>query len=177
MDTLEGRQPPGIGRPAPDFSLPDLEGKLHKLVDYSRRIAVVNFWSAECPHAERTDQELLRLQAAWGDKVAVLNIASNANEPLELLRQVMLKRGLSYVLLDENHTIADRYAAVTTPHVYVIDAQGLLRYQGAFDDVTFRQRTPTRTYLQEAIEALLAGQEPPAPQTLSYGCTIVRHAL
>ncbi len=177
MDTLEAHQSPVIEQPAPDFSLPDLDGQLHQLSGYARRIVVLNFWSAECPHAERTDRELLRLQAQWGDKVVVLNIASNANEPLELLRQVALVRSLSIVLRDDNHAVADLYAAVTTPHIYVIDAQGLLRYQGAFDDVNFRQRRPTREYCKEAVEALLAGQRPPVEQTPSYGCTIVRHAL
>jgi peroxiredoxin len=171
MDTLENRQP------VPDFSLPDLDGRQHPLADYREKIVVLNFWSAECPHAERTDRELLRMQAQWGGKVVVLNIASNANESLDLLRAVASERGLAPVLVDKRHEVADHYVAVTTPHVYVIDGEGLLRYQGAFDDVTFRQRTPTRSYLQEAVEALLAGRKPPVEQTQSYGCTIVRHAF
>ncbi len=177
MDTLEDRQQPLTGQPAPDFSLPDLDGKLHRLADYQGRILVLNFWSAECPHAGRTDREMQRLQTGWGENVVVLSVASNANEPLELLRATASARGLAPVLVDHNHVLADRYAAVTTPHAYVIDAQGLLRYRGAFDDVTFRQRTPARAYLQEAVQALLAGQEPPIEQTPAFGCTIVRHAL
>jgi peroxiredoxin len=177
MDTLEDRRPPLTGQLAPDFSLPDLDGKLHRLAGYQGSILVLNFWSAECPHAGRTDREMQRLQAGWGENVVVLNVASNANEPLELLRTAASVRGLAPVLVDQNHVVADRYAAVTTPHVYVIDAQGALRYQGAFDDVTFRRRTPTRAYLQEAVQALLAEQEPPIEQTPAYGCSIVRHAL
>jgi hypothetical protein len=58
----------------------------------------------------------------------------------------------------------------------VIDQAGLLRYQGAVDDVTFRQRTPTRYYLREAVEALLAGRQPQPQETPPYGCTVVRYA-
>lgn len=177
MDTLEDHQPPATGKPAPDFSLQDVTGKVHRLASYQGRIVVLNFWSAECPHAERTDREMLRLRAEWENRVAVLNIASNANEPLELLRSAASERGLAPVLVDEHHEVADLYAAVTTPHVYVIDARGLLRYQGAFDDVTFRQRTPRRAYLQEVVEALLAGVKPPLEQAPAYGCTIVRYAF
>jgi peroxiredoxin len=177
MDPLDDRQPPAIGQPAPDFSLPDLDGKAHPLSDYKERIVVLNFWSAECPHAERADREMLRLQAVWGERVVALNIASNANEPTGLLRRTASARGLAHVLVDKKHVLADRYAAVTTPHVYVIDGKGVLRYQGAFDDVTFRRRTPTRAYVQEAVEALLAGQEPPIGQTPAYGCSIVRHTV
>ena len=69
---------------------------------------------------------------------------------------------------------SDLYAAVTTPHPYVLDQDGILRYQGALDDVTFRQRTPTRFYLRQAVEAVLAGHAPEPAQTSPYGCTIVR---
>jgi hypothetical protein len=57
----------------------------------------------------------------------------------------------------------------------VIDAEGRLRYQGAFDDVTFRQRTATRWYAIEALEALLAGQPVAIPETPAYGCSIQRY--
>jgi hypothetical protein len=58
----------------------------------------------------------------------------------------------------------------------VIDATGILRYRGAFDDVTFRQRTPARFYLKEAVEVLLAGKLPDPAETQPYGCTIVRYS-
>jgi hypothetical protein len=56
----------------------------------------------------------------------------------------------------------------------VIDAQGILRYQGAFDDVTFRQRTPTLIYLHMAVEALQSDQQPEPAETPPYGCSVVR---
>ena len=71
--------------------------------------------------------------------------------------------------------LPDLYGSLTTPHIFVIDREGKLRYQGAFDDVTFRQREPTRFYLKDALDALLAGRQPEPAQTTPYGCSIVRH--
>jgi len=135
----------------------------------------VNFWSAECPHTTRVDKEIHQLRCEWGDQVVWVSIASNANESLDLLRRVAAERALPLVLLDRNHQAADLFGAITTPHLFVLDAEGILRYQGAFDDVTFRQRTPTRNYLAEAVAAVLAGKQPDPAQTPPYGCTIVRY--
>lgn len=161
-------------QPAPTFTLPDLQGNPHSLDSYLGRVVVLNFWSAECPHAERADRELTPCLDQWSGEVALVSIASNTNEPLDLLQRVADERGLPLVLHDLTGQVADSYAAVTTPHLYVLDQDGILRYQGAFDDVTFRQRTPTRFYLRQAVEAVLAGQAPEPAQTSPYGCTIVR---
>lgn len=163
-----------LNQPAPDFDLPDLSGQRHALHAYRGRIVVLNFWSAECPWAERADRALLAALPQWGDAVVLLPIASNANEPPEMLARVAEERGLPLVLHDAGQAIADRYHAQTTPHMFVVDAGGILRYQGAFDDVTFRQRTPTRSYLLDAVQALLRGDLPDPAQTPPYGCTIVR---
>lgn len=164
-----------IGILAPEFELEDLEGALYRLNDYRGKIVVVNFWSAECPWVERADRELIEYMADWGEQVQLLTIASNANEDPELLARVCGERGLKFVLYDENQRVADLYGAVSTPHLFVIDRGGILRYQGAFNDVTFRQRTPMRHYLREAVDALLAGTQPELEQTAPYGCTVVRH--
>ena len=162
-------------QPAPQFSLPDWQGKTHSLADYRGRLVLLNFWSAECPWSERGDAEIIPLLERWGPSVVLLSIASNTNESLELISQAAQRRRLPTVLLDRDHAIADQYAAQTTPHYFVVDQGGLLRYQGAFDDITFRQRTATRHFLGEAVEALLAGRLPDPASTPPYGCTIVRY--
>ncbi len=164
------------GQQAPAFSLPDLNGNVHALGDYRGQVVVINFWSAECPWAERADQEILPMLEKWGEQVVLLAIAANANEPVDLLKKVAAERGLPVVLRDEDQRVADLYGAKTTPHLFVVDPQGVLRYQGAPNDVTFRQREPTRPYLQDAMRAVLAGREPDPAETPSYGCTLVRHA-
>jgi hypothetical protein len=92
-----------------------------------------------------------------------------------MISQVARERRLPTVLLDRAQSVADQYFAQTTPHFFVIDQHGILRYQGAFDDLTFRQREPTRHYLVEAVAALLAGRLPDLQTTPAYGCTIVRY--
>jgi len=169
MDTLIPND-----QPAPPFSLPDLDGVHHSLEDLRGRVGIVNFWSAECPWTNRADLELHTYLSDWGSQVTLWPIASNANEDEEFLTRTAAERGLPVVLRDAQHQVADLYGAQTTPHFFVVDSQGVLRYQGAFDDTTFRQRTPTRLYLRQAVNAVLQGRRPDPAQTTPYGCTIVR---
>ncbi len=159
------------GQPAPIFHLEDLNGRRIALEDFLERTVLVNFWSAECPWSERADRTLRE----WQDRIVLLPVAANANEPPEMLRRVAAERGLQVVLHDPGHQVADLYGAETTPHLFLIDPGGVLRYQGAFDDVTFRQRTPTRNYVEEAIKAVLRGGPVPVVETPAYGCTFVRY--
>lgn len=163
-----------INTPAPDFTLPDLDGAIHRLGDTRGRITIVNFWSAECPWSARADAVLLPWLAGWGERVAYLPLACNANEPPELLAEQARERGLSLLITGAGRGVVDAWGAATTPHVFVVDPSGILRYRGAFDDITFRQRTATRHYLREAVEALLAGRLPDPAETPAYGCAIVR---
>lgn len=168
--------PVEINHPAPDFELPDLEGRLHRLSDYRGKIVIVNFWSCECPHSERTDKAIMAMFVQWRDasRVVMLPIAANRNENVEAVKPVADARRLPTVLMDALCIVADLYAAQTTPHVYVIDRAGILRYRGAIDDITFRKRTPSRFFLDEAIESLLEGHLPLLTESPAYGCTIVR---
>jgi hypothetical protein len=109
------------------------------------------------------------------EQVALLPIASNENEPEEQLREAARQRGLPLVLRDPGGRAAALYDARTTPHAFVLDPTGILRYQGAVDDVTFRHRTPSRWYVEEAVEALLEGRLPIVQDAPPYGCAIVRH--
>ena len=162
-------------QPAPDFTLSDLNGRVHTLSDLRGQIVILNFWSAECPWAQRADEALLPLIEDRGDEVVLLPIAANANEAPPLLNEVAAERGLPLVLHDKYQHVADLYGAQATPHIFVLDKNGILRYQGAFNDVTFRQKTPTQQYLQDAVEAVLAGERPDQAQTPPYGCAIVRY--
>ncbi len=162
------------GQPAPDFQLPDLRGQPHTLARYRGWIVLLNFWSAECPWTERVDRLLKPHLEQWEPDAVLLTIAVNPNEPLDLLDSMAGMRDLEPVLRDPDQTVADLYGAQTTPHFFILDRQGSLRYQGAYDDVTFRQRTATRSYVAEAVEALIKGELPSVEQTPAYGCTIIR---
>lgn len=163
-----------INQPIPNVSLPDLNGKAHQLEEYRGKIVIINFWSCECPHSERTDKAILSICAKWQNSVELIAIASNCNESLSDIKKVAETRTIPQVWLDADCEVANLFEAVTTPHVFVIDRDGILRYQGAVDDVKFRQKVPTQFYLDEAVKSLLAGDLPEMQETSAYGCAIVR---
>ena len=174
MATIIDPRPLAPGQLAPGWTLPDLDDNQVSLEDFRDQLLIMNFWSAECPWSLHADQELAVLMKAWGEKVALATVACNANETLDLIRATARARGLPLVLTDPAGMVADLYGAAATPHLFVIDGQGYLRYQGALDDTTFRQRVPTRLYLRLAIEALLEGRLPDSAETPAYGCALVR---
>jgi peroxiredoxin len=163
-----------IGQPAPDFELPGLHGEILRLTDLRGHRLIINFWSAECPYSERADRELRTLLAGWQGKVKLWTIASNVNETRDSLRSAAAARGQPLILVDQKNTVADLYGAVTTPHLFLVDQLGILRYQGAFDDISFRKRAASRHYLRDAVEAILSDRQPEVTLTRPYGCTIVR---
>ncbi len=174
MDALENKKL-DINQPAPLFKLFDLKGEPHALEDYIGKIIILNFWSAECPWAKRADKSIYTMVEKWGKDVVLLSIASNANEEKDLLRSESDLRKIPTLLHDKNQEVAHLYHAITTPHIYVIGMDGLLKYQGALVVVNFRQPEPTINYLSLAVDSLLIGESPDPSEILSYGCTIVYH--
>lgn len=165
--TLAGRYPP-------DFALPDLRGETRRLSDLLGRVAVLMFWSCECPHVERLDRALAHMGMDWREDVIVWRIASSANEVPEQLRLHADALGVAPVLLDTDQAVAVSLGAEVTPHVVVLDRQGIIRYAGAADDVTLRQREPRRSYLAEAVAALLRGTPPDPSEVPAFGCVLTR---
>ena len=162
-----------INHPVPDFELPAIDGRLYRLSDSRGKIVIVNFWSCECPQSERTDKAILSALIQWRD-VVMLTIASNRNESAEAIEAIAKVRQLPAVLLDQNCRVADQLEAQTTPHVFVLDREGILRYRGAVDNLAFRKRLPPRFFLGEAVESLLEGKLPAMVESPAYGCSIVR---
>jgi peroxiredoxin len=165
-----------LGEPVPDFALLDLAGIEHRPSQTAGRLLILNFWSAECPWSARADQEVAELIRSVGNQeLAWWSIASNANESRPLIEQVAAERRLPTVLLDVDLHLADIFGVAITPHFFLIDRMGVLRYHGAPDDVTFRQRTPHRAFLSDAVRSLLEGRLPDPQTTAAYGCALVRH--
>lgn len=164
-----------IGEPVEDFELPGLDSRTYRLANYRGQIVVITFWSAACPWSKLYDAYFQERWQDWQHQgIVLLAIASNADESETDLRQAAAEAGLSFpILLDRGNAIADRFQAVTTPHVFVIDAGGRLAYRGAVDDRQFR-REATVNYLDAALTSLRAGQRPEIQETPPRGCTIVR---
>lgn len=163
-----------VGEEVPDIELPDVLGKIHTLHGLRGQIVVLTFWSAECEWSQRVDKELMTSLEDWGERVVTLWIACNANEPIELIERVAAERKLPTVLVDARQQAANLYGVQITPQFFVVDGTGRLAYQGAWDDITFRNRTAGKMYVRDAVDALLAGRRPQVEQSEPYGCMLVR---
>jgi peroxiredoxin len=160
------------GELAPVFTINDLDGHPHSPVDYRGKVTVLYFWSAECEWCQRVDGPLMKILNARKDPIALLPVCSNREEEPSLLKKESQARNLPFILHDAEQRVARLYAVNTTPHFFVLGLDGRLRYQGAFDDVTFKQKQPSRNYLADAIERLAAGQRPDPQRTDPYGCAL-----
>jgi len=179
------------------LSLVDLNGKQHTLGAYKGKTVVLAFWSSQCPYMKLGSPRIQAVHTDYAKQdVVVLGICSNKGElglqpdwkdvnpedkealPYPALRKHLKKGGYTYpILADHGNVVADLFRARTTPHCYVIDAKGILRYQGAVDDdPRGKKGADARSYLREALDAVIAGQAVTTPNTKPYGCSIKRAA-
>jgi peroxiredoxin len=175
---MEELTPILAGQYAPDFTLTDvLLGETFTLSQLRGRPLIINFWSTECPWSRKFDDYFLERHNQWAEiGIGLLFIDSNENEAVYEMQDLIDELGIiTPVLPDPRNEVADAFGAQTTPHVFLIDSHGLIVYQGAVDDRSFRQPEATINYLDAAVDALQKGQRPDPSDTLAYGCTIVRY--
>lgn len=165
-----------VGEPAPDFTLTDQAGQEHRLSQYRGRIVVLEWINPECPYVKRhyeagTMTKLV--QSFPEDRVVWLAIDSSHFVKPEDSQAWREQHSVPYpILQDPSGTVGRRYAARTTPHMYVIDQEGILRYAGGIDDDPRGTSENPTNYVEPAVNALLKG-EPVATQTSEpYGCTV-----
>jgi len=120
------------------------------------------------------DRGVIAHQDTWKEQVRLLWKPSPSNESPALIKNNASQRNLPVVLLDERQRVADRYGVDTTPYIFIPDSQGIIRYQGAWDDITFRKREATVKYVEQALEALRNCRMPGTTQIQAYGCAMVR---
>jgi len=173
---MAGSKQVALGQIVEDWELVDNRGVSQRLSQYRGTIVVMVFWSAECPVSAEYDAYFSGLLDRYpGGQVVVLGIDSNVHYGQEEISRAVAERRVRFpVLRDADSAIADRFGALTTPHVFILDPAGCLAYEGAVDDRTFRRREATVNYVDQALAALLAGETPEVTQTQPYGCTIVR---
>jgi len=165
-----------VGQPAPSFSLKDEAGASHSLDQYRGKIVVLEWTNPECPfvqrhYAARTMQKTL--EGFAGKKVVWLAVDSTSHNTPERSKSWKSQQGFPYpILQDSSGTAGHAYGAKTTPHMFVIDEKGILRYAGGIDDdPRGRSATPTN-YVEKAVNALAVGQ-PVSPSTSDpYGCSV-----
>lgn len=171
-----------IGQKAPAFrDLQGVDGERYSLETFARhRILILVFTSNGCPTVKANEDRLVGLQERYRD-AGVQFVAINANNPYlsppdtldEMARRAREKRFNFPYLKDPNGAIAERFGAISTPHVFVLDASRRLAYKGRIDDM----RDPARaTYsdLENALRDIFAGSPVREPETQPFGCAIVR---
>ena len=178
-----------LGSPAPPFSLEGTDGQKHGLDDFARaKLLVVVFTCNHCPTAQYYEPRLKQLAVDYAPKgVAVVAIMPNDPNSVRLdelgwtdlgdsFAEMKIRahdRQFNYPYLYDGDTeaVARAYGPVATPHAFVFDATRKLRYVGAIDDSERVERVKQH-YLRDALDALLAGQEPPVTKTKVVGCSI-----
>ena len=169
---------PEIGKPAPDFSLPDVAGKQHTLSAYQGRVVVLEWTNPDCPYVQRhyQDKTMISLAAAYPDtQVVWLAINSTHYNQAKNSAQWAADHALSYpTLLDPDGVVGKLYNARTTPHMFVVAADGKLVFNGAIDDDPRGQKAPSErlNYVHQALQASLAGSIPSPEQNRPYGCSV-----
>lgn len=169
-----------VGEAAPGFTLTDLQGQEHTLADLEGKVVVLEWINPECPFSERHAKEKTMIDLAETDDVVWLAINSTNPESGDYLQpaehqEYNDEHGIAYpVLYDPTGEVGREYGAKTTPHMYVIDADGTLLYDGAIDDdPAGRQKPRERTnYVAGALEDHRAGQPVEPATTKPYGCAV-----
>jgi peroxiredoxin len=162
------------------FELPGVDGKTISLSDLSqgKKATVVMFICNHCPYVLAWLERLISIRQDYADRgVAFAGI--NANDAtkypadgFDKMQQLARERGLPFPYLhDESQAIATAYGAERTPEIFVFDADLRLRYHGAPDD-NYDETLASVPYLRNALDAVLAGTEPPIAETPPVGCTI-----
>jgi peroxiredoxin len=170
-----------IGSYAPDFELPGTDGSVHHLARYLEKYRAVGvvFMCNHCPYVQMYIDRLKGLQQQFADRGFTL-IGINPNDAeqfpedgFEQMKEFVASRGVNFPYLrDVTQDVAQTFGAEKTPHVFVVDQRGVLRYGGAIDDNAQEPQAVGKTFLQDAIEQVLMGQMPQSPETRPVGCSV-----
>jgi len=174
-----------IGEPAPQFTANDSTGRMQTLAQYQGRYVVLEWHNQGCPYTRKhyTSGNMQELQKEWTAKgVAWFTVISSASgqqgyvtagEENEYLEK--MHASPTAALLDPDGQIGRLYGAKTTPEIYVIDPQGKLIYEGAIDNRPTPDPSDIKgadNYLNDVLQAAMAGKPVAQPFTHSYGCSI-----
>ena len=176
-----------IGSPAPDFDLPGVDGKNHKLADYAdAKVLVLIFTCNHCPTSQAYEARIKQMYADYKDK-GVAIVAINPNDPsalrldalgytdltdsLEDMKIRAKDQGFEFPYLDDGDTqkVSRAYGVLATPHVLIFDAERKLRYNGRIDDSDVKEVKSHDA--RNAIDALLAGKPVAVEKTKIFGCS------
>lgn len=176
---------PQVGQPAPDFMAKDVNGNDFKLSDHKGKVVVLEWTNHECPFVIKhydTGNMQKSQQIARDQGVEWITIVSSAPKyqghvSAEEAKTIVSDAGANPTakILDESGEIGKLYNARTTPHMFVVDADGALAYAGAIDDNSSPRHTTVegaKNYVLAALDDLAAGRDVQTAQTAPYGCSV-----
>lgn len=174
-----------IGSPAPAFTLVDTNGKSHSLADFKGKTVVLEWLNHDCPYVVKHygANNMQTLQKNYTSKGVVwLSINSSAegkqgNFPNDKANALTKEKSASptAVLIDANGKVGMSYGAKTTPHMYVINPEGVLVYNGAIDDKPTTDKEDIKTaknYVVAALDEVLASKPVSLATSKPYGCSV-----
>lgn len=174
-----------VGAPAPAFTAVDSSGKEVSLADYKGKTVVLEWLNKGCPYVQKHygSGNMQKLQKAYTAKGVVwLSVVSSAEGkqgyvtgPEADADTKASGAAPSKVLLDPEGTLGSLYGAKTTPHMYVVDKAGVLRYSGAIDSDSSADPgaiASAENYVAGALDAVLAGKKVAKASTKPYGCSV-----
>jgi peroxiredoxin len=167
-----------LGAEPQEFTLPATDGAEHSFPAANAGPTVVVFTCNHCPYALAWQDRISAVASDYGDRASFFavnpnNAETHPGDSFDAMKQRVDSEGgwpLPY-LRDESQEVASAYGAKTTPDVFVFDADGRLRYRGA-PDADHRDPTLNAAYLRDALDAVLAGEEPATPESEPVGCSI-----
>ncbi|HLJ49424.1 MAG TPA: redoxin family protein [Bryobacteraceae bacterium] len=177
-----------LGSPAPDFSLPGIDGKMHKLDEYkSARVLAIVFTCNHCPTAQLYESRIKKIVDDYqGKSFTLVAIEPNDPEAVRLdelgytdvsdsldemkIRAAYRHFNFPYLYDGETQSVARAYGPKATPHVFLFDEQRKLRYEGRVDNSQRESLVKTQD-ARNAIDALLAGKPVPVDHTGVFGCS------
>ena len=180
--TKDGLQ---VGDTAPDFNLKNIDGEFYslkslKMADGSEpKGYIVTFTCNTCPYAVANEDRLVALQNSMSAKGYPV-VAINPNDPelkagdsFEKMQERAQEKGFNFLyLFDEKQEVFPVYGATRTPEIYLLDADLVVKYTGAIDNNTMDPEGVTVKYVEDAVAALEAGNEPEPNFTRAIGCSI-----
>jgi peroxiredoxin len=174
-------EPARIGEAAPDFELKDLDGQPFKLAEQRGKIVVLEWFNPDCPfvvkHHERhkTMQETYERHKAEGVVWVAINSAAPGKQGYGKDRNEKARRDFELVyplLFDESGNVGRAYSAKVTPHMYIIDREGVLVYAGAIDNDRSASKLGSINYVDQALREVIAGTAVSVTESQPYGCTV-----
>jgi len=167
-----------VGDSAPDFRLPDVDGKTYSLADFSRSEGLlVIFMCNHCPYVKAKITDMNGLYEKFGARVALVGINSNdpdyPGEGMEQMKRFAKERDIHFAyLLDETQAVARAYGATCTPDPFLFDKKRKLVFHGRINDAREPDDTPSEATMEQNIETMLAGGKIEKWFDPSIGCSI-----